>query len=546
VSSLFKKLSTLLAKNAFSFAIIVGDLFVDPTSPTAADDEDMEALLKGEIKVPLPTYFTLNSYALPQRVVEKLESSNGELTPNLYFLGKRTTIKTSEGIKIVALGGTLNSNIIGGLSKDKYLPFYTESDAKSLFGANSADILITSQWPSSIRAGSKVAFNSDLDEPPAHQCIADLCATLKPRYHFSTSTNTFWEREPFFHMPNEGTEDHKPITRFISLASYNNIANQRWLYAFSMDPSAALPMSIPPGTTVSPLLGKFQKRTRLPDQEQSYSRFAKPDHQHRSSKRSRPQPTPSECFFCLSNPNLATHLITSIGTDAYLTTAKGPLSTPTTFPILGFPAHILIIPLPHAPTLDLIANLATRTSTVQEMQRYRQALQAMVRHQSKGELGAVTWEVSRAGGVHVHWQFLPVSTDLVKRGLVEAAFRVEAENERYPHFRAEDINNDGVSEQSDHFRVWIWRAGDGDAEINADIEKSLVLRLPSDQRFDVQFGRRVLAKLLQLETRLDWKDCMQSQAGEVEDAKAFKKAFRDFDFSIAEDDSRATPTSRPA
>lgn len=534
LSSVFTKLSSLHAKNVFSFAIIVGDLFADPSSSTPADDEDMEALLKGDIKIPLPTYFALNCYTLPQRIIEKLESANGELIPNLYFLGKRTTIKTSEGIKIVALGGVLDTNIIGGLSKDKYLPFYTESDAKSLFGANKADILITSQWPSSIRAGSKVAFGSDSDEPRGHQCIADLCATLKPRYHFSTSTNTFWEREPFFHMPNEGEEDFKPITRFISLASYGNTANQKWLYAFSMDSSAAPPLSIPPGTTASPLFGKSQKRTRLPDQERSYSRFAKSDHHHRPSKRSRPPPTPLECFFCLSNPNLASHLITSIGTDAYLTTAKGPLSTSTTFPILGCPNHILIIPLPHAPTLDLIPDPATRTSTVKEMHRYRKALQAMVRQHSKGSLGAVTWEVSRASGVHIHWQFLPVSTDMVKRGLVEAAFKVEAENEKYPHFIAEDLKDDG-SEQGDHFRVWTWRAGDGDAEDDAGIEKSLVLQLPYDQRFDVQFGRRVLAKLLQLEARLDWKDCMQSQTEEIQDAEAFKKAFKDFDFSLGED-----------
>ena len=534
LSSVFKKLSNLHAKNVFSFAIIVGDLFADPMLSTAADDDDLEALLKGEIKIPLPTYFTLNSYTLPQHIMEKLESSSGELTPNLYFLGKRTTIKTSEGIKIVALGGKLDTNVVGGLSKDKYLPLYTESDAKSLFGANSADILITSQWPSSIRAGSKVAFNSDLDEPPSQQCVADLCATLKPRYHFSASTDIFWEREPFFHMPDEDTGDSKPITRFISLASYNNATNQKWLYAFSLDPNAPLPLTIPPGTTASPLFGKSRKRTRLPDQEQSYSRFAKPDTHHRSSKRSRPPPTPSECFFCLSNPDLATHLITSIGTDAYLTTAKGPLSTTTTFPTLGFPAHILIIPLPHAPTLGLIADPGTRASTVKEMQRYRQSLQAMVRQQSKGSLGAVTWEMSRASGVHIHWQFLPVSTDMVKRGLVEAAFKVEAENEKYPKFTAEEAK-DGESEQSDHFRVWIWRTGDGGVEDEADIEKSLVLQLPDNQRFDVQFGRRVMAKLLQLETRLDWKDCMQSQAEEIQDAEAFKKAFKEFDFSLAED-----------
>lgn len=533
LSSVFNKVSSLHARNGFSFAIVVGDLFADPSSSTAAENENVEDLLKGGIKVPLPTYFALGSYALPQRINEKLDSS-GELTSNLYFLGKRTAVKTSEGIKIVALGGSLDSNITAGLSNDKSLPFYTENDARSLFGANSADILITNQWPSSIHAGSKIRFDSELDEPSGHQCIADLCATLKPRYHFSTSPGTFWEREPFFHMPNENISDSKPITRFISLASYGNPRNQKWLYAFTLDPTAPLSLSIPPGATASPLLTSSRKRSRLPDQEQSYSRFSQSDHHHRPSRRSRPPPTPAECFFCLSNPNLATHLITSIATDTYLTIAKGPLSTVKTYPVLGFPAHILIIPLTHSPTLDLIPDPVTRTSTYQEMQRYRKILHGMLKKIAKSDLGAVTWEVSRESGVHIHWQFLPVSSDLVKKGLVEAAFRVEAENEKYPNLNAKEIG-DGSGENNDYFRVWIWRAGDGDTDEDEGTEKSLVLPLSSNFRFDVQFGRRVLAKLLQLERRLDWKDCLQSQADEVADAEAFKKAFKEFDFSLAED-----------
>ena len=539
MTPVFRKLSALHTKNVFSFAIVVGDLFANPSSSTTAEDDDLEALLKGDIKVPLPTYFAINSYALPQPVVEKLESSK-ELTMNLYFLGKRTTVKTSEGVKIVALGGLLDTNIVGGLSKDKYLPFYTESDAKALFGANSADILITSQWPSSIRAGSKTNLISELEEPSSYQCIADLCATLKPRYHFSTSPNAFWEREPFFHMATESVGDSKPITRFISLASYNNPANQKWLYAFTLDPNAVPPMSIPPEATASPLRSTSQKRSRLPDQEQSYSRFTNSNPHHRPTKRPRPPPPPSECFFCLSNPNLATHLITSIGTDTYLTTARGPLSTPDTFPTLGFPTHILIIPLTHSPTLDLITDRTTRTSTFNEMQNYRKALQSMIKHKTKGDLGAVTWEVSRATGVHIHWQFLPVSSDLVRKGLVEAAFKVEAENYKYPLFKTAEIG-DGSAEQNDYFRVWIWSAGaegSGDTEgddVGVGVEKSLVLPLSHKLRFDVQFGRRVLAKLLQLESRFDWRECLQEQAEEEADAEAFKKAFKEYDFSLAED-----------
>ena len=141
----------------------MGELFADPVESSSEEDETVSALLDGKITVPLPTYFTLGRRPLPEKVMQQLEASNGEVCPNLYFLGKRSTIKTSEGIRIVALGGAVNSDITAGLSKDKYLPFHTEDDAKSLCGANTADILITSNWPSSIRSGSKVSFPDGID-----------------------------------------------------------------------------------------------------------------------------------------------------------------------------------------------------------------------------------------------------------------------------------------------------------------------------------------------------------------------------------------------
>lgn len=64
----FQKLTTLHSKNSFSFAIIAGNLF--------AQDEDegtVARLLSGEIKVPLPTYFTVGTTPLPPQVIECVE-----------------------------------------------------------------------------------------------------------------------------------------------------------------------------------------------------------------------------------------------------------------------------------------------------------------------------------------------------------------------------------------------------------------------------------------------------------------------------------------
>lgn len=527
--------------------------------------------MKGSITIPLPTYFTVGIHPLPQQIIDKIENSDGEVCPNLYFLNKRSTTKTSEGLRIVNLGGTLDPAITAGLSKDRFLPFHTEDDAKALRGANSADILLTSHWPLSISSGSHINISDEVQLPPAEQCVADLCSILRPRYHFATSNDLFYEREPFFNLSDEGQPDTTSITRFISLASFNNLSKQKWLYAFSTDPNAAPPSIMPAGTTASPLTNLSKKRHRYPDQSEAYSRFAHGGDNYRPQKRAKGTgklTMPQECFFCLSNPNLSTHLITSIATDTYLTTAKGPLPTPTTFPSLPIPGHILIIPLAHSSTLATIPDASSRASTYKEMQRYRRSLHSLLIDKStNGALGAVTWEISRRSGVHVHWQFLPCATDLIKAGLVEAAFRVEAENERFPAFKSKDIGDGGAEPAGgDYFRVWIWRPstadpnGDkadaanggecdsgsaedhGDAESGATTgretrgkEKQLVLPLEAGMRFDMQFGRRVMAKLLGLENRMDWRACAQTEDEERKDAEGFKAAFRKFDFSLEED-----------
>jgi len=199
---------------------------------------------------------------------------------------------------------------------------------------------------------------------------------------------------------------------------------------------------------------------------------------------------------------------------------------------------MLIIPLTHAPTLAAIEDTEARPSTYTEMQRYRGALHGMLASRSKAKLGAVTWEVSRQGGVHAHWQVLPVMAEQVRRGLVEAAFKVEAENEKYPVLVKKDVG-DGFGEVGDFFRVMVWapeeaNGEDGEGGKAKERETSWVLPLDSSFWFDMQFGRRVMAKLLGLEKRLLWQDCAQEKGEEERDAEAFKEAFKEFDFALDE------------
>lgn len=531
LNEVFTKLARLQAKQNFSFAIVAGDLFGDCSKEE--DLKQISALLQGNISVPLPTYFTVGSHPIPTRVIEKIESDD-EVCPNLYFIGRRGTLKTSEGIRIAALGGEVTSDTGDPKVNNRYYARYTESDARALYGVRNADILITNEWPKSILERSKVPIPEGVTVPHGVECVADICSTLKPRYHFSARGDFFFEREPFFHLQSEDASDAKYLTRFINLASVNNAAKEKWIYAFTFDPDAPLPSTVPAGATASPLASVTRKRPTSTAHDGTFHRFARGDDAHyRPQKRARrPPPGPGECFFCLSNPEIATHLITSIGNDSYVTTAKGPLTTADTYPSLGFPGHMLIIPLVHAPTFTSITEQETRVSTYREMQRYREALHAMLQARAGGKLGAVTWEVSRGNGIHIHWQFLPVSADLITKGLVEAAFKVEAENLSYPKFER-STRPDGENEPGDFFRLWLWQPSRDNVEDGKNL-KTLILPLTPDFRFDLQFGRRVMAKLLQLEDRINWRDAVQSTEEETRDAEAFKTAFKEFDFSLEE------------
>ena len=169
--------------------------------------------------------------------------------------------------------------------------------------------------------------------------------------------------------------------------------------------------------------------------------------------------------------------------------------------------------------------------TYKEMTRFRESLQAMIAARSSHKLGAVTWEISRDSNVHLHWQLVAVPADLIRKGVAEAAFRVEAENERYPALKSRDLALNEQAACGDFFRVWLW-ADDGEDRIKGT---SLVMPLPQDLRFNLQFGRRVLAKLLGLEARFTWQDCAQTEEEETRDVEAFRSAFKDWDFTLQED-----------
>lgn len=554
----FTKIAKLHAKNEFAFALIVGDLFADEGS-----NDEVKKILDGQIAVPLPTYFTLGDVALPPTVQEKAEVDN-EVCNNLFYVGRKGTLTTSEGVKICFLGGKEVQNE-GSLTQSigKYEPLFLENEARALQGAHTAHILLTSQWPSSIENGSSIPLPEAATPETRSTAVANLCATLKPRYHFSTSSSTSWKREPFV-WPMDYSEDAETkVTRYEALGDISQKSSD-WMSAFAID--ITKPATSEGAQRAAPFatVSLRSKRRRDADADTySQKRYDLSNDYHSRKKRRglRHSYDPNDCFMCLGKPQFAAEMVVSIGEESFVTSLRGSLPTDATFPQLKSSGNLMIIPMYHAADESAHGRRAKPEieSEFQEMTRYRHALQHMLKARAKGELGAVCWEVNRTGIRHFHWQWIACPQEMIGKGLVEAAFKVAADKNEHEKFQA--CNPDKVLDvrQSDYFRVWIWSAtsatinghstNGGTVIEEADAiaagteqtskapvgssEMSMYFELPNDQKFNIQFGRTVMSGLLKLEQRADWRSVPIEAGDEGRDAEAWKEDFGEYDFAMS-------------
>lgn len=537
----FDKISKLQAKQNFDLAIIVGDVFGSTTDESTA--ESLRALVTGQIQIPLPTYFTAGDSPFPDVVKAKLELDE-DVCPNLLYLGRKGTTKTTEGIKIVALGGRQVQDETSLTEKLRPCDSrFLYNDARGLHGAHNAHILITNQWPANVTNGSKVAIPPALNDMAGEPSISNLCEALKPWYHFSSSPEAVWEREPFRHVVDYDSLEQGAVTRFKSLPSVT-APTKEWMTAFSLDTSKPPTTVAPP--TVSPFSRASPPRKRPAEANQSYERFSGGG---RRQKRARNDHfDPNDCFMCLNKPEFKTHLVISIGDESIVTASRGPLSTMSTFPQLSSSGHVMIIPHYHAADEAAQGKRAPEdvTSEFKEMSKFRHALTQMVGSKSSGQLGTVCWEVNRTGIRHHHWSLIPCQAEQVKKGLVEAAFKVFREQQKCPAFETCDPESQ-LPIKSDYFRVWTWASdpiamadqtnGNGSAEDVSGKSQSMYFPIPEDLRFNIWFGREVMAGLLQLENRLNWRDALlrkdgSEQTAEEEDAQGLREDFEEFDFAM--------------
>ncbi|KAJ4848283.1 hypothetical protein Tsubulata_045022 [Turnera subulata] len=415
--------------------------------------------------------------------------------------------------------------------------------------------------------------------------VAELVAEIKPRYHIAGTKGVFYAREPYSNV------DAVHVTRFLGLAPVGNKDKQKFIHAISPPPastmSAAEIGSKPPGTTLSPytIVEKAshpKEVTKRPGDSASDSQYWRYDvsnkrqkagagdseklcfkfiysgscpreekcnfrhdmdareqylrgvcldflikgkcergpdcsfkHQFQNEEETAPQKRrgsnnananrSKECWFCLSSPNVESHLIVTVGEHYYCALPKGPLVQD----------HVLMIPVEHsANTLSLPEECET------ELDRFSQSLKLYMKKQGKD---AILFEWASKRGTHANLQVVPVPSS--KAAAVQNICKLAADR----------LGFEFVATKSNSFsegRKWLRSQFDrNNSFFYMQLPDYTVLShaVEENERFPAQFGREVMAGLMNIPEKADWKNCVVSKEEETRMAEEFRKQFEELD-----------------
>ncbi|KAK4323675.1 hypothetical protein Pmani_005646 [Petrolisthes manimaculis] len=512
LNQLYKRVSSVNQKSGpFSMLLCVGDFFGE-------DNTQWLPYKRGDAKAPLPTYILGPSH--PDLAPYYPDLKGCELCENIIYLGPKGIYPCSSGLKIMYLSGVESS------SRDKNCNTFSFEDVTSLetqiTSKQAIDILITSQWPTSICNFSKAADGYD-PESSGSNIVSRLAFKVRPRYHFAGLADVFFERLPYRNHK-VLIEPTRNVTRFIGVAGVGNEDQQRWLYAFNITPmihcDEAEFTKQPPDVTECPYTKDnvpqqpkksetdrgsvqffYDMNTKSGDKQ---GKRRKEGDDGGERKRLPPKPT-SPCWFCLSSAEVEKHLVVSVGEHVYLALAKGGL----------VPFHLLILPITH---LQSTSDLDSEAQ--EEVERYKAALNEMFREREQ----RVVFFERNYRTQHLQVQVVPVP-DQTSTHVLEA-FMDLAESH--------SIELDEIPKMSNISQI----AQPGTPFFYAELPTGEKLYHRIKKNFPLQFGREALASppILNIPERIDWRECKSSQEEDTILCGKIRKAFQPYDFTLDEDD----------
>ncbi|CAI4459352.1 BCN_G0022340.mRNA.1.CDS.1 [Saccharomyces cerevisiae] len=460
--------------------------------------------------------FELNTDGLPQLILLSCDKANNskskKINENVTLLHNMGTYKLANGITLsyfIYPDDTLQGE------KKTILDEFGKSE-------DQVDILFTKEWGLSIfeRCG-RLSGSEVVDE---------LAKKLQARYHFAFSDEiNFYELEPF-------KWERERLSRFLNIPKYGS--GKKWAYAFNMPigDNELKDEPEPPNLIANPYNSVVTNSNKRPLETETENSFdgdkQVPANREKNENKKIRTILPSSCHFCFSNPNLEDHMIISIGKLVYLTTAKGPLSVPKGD--MDISGHCLIIPIEHIPKLDPSKN----AELTQSILAYEASLVKM--NYIKFDMCTIVFEIQSERSIHFHKQVIPVPKYLVLKFCSALDRQVHFNNEKFTRnakleFQCYDSHSskqyvDVINNQSNNYlQFTVYETPEADPKI-------YLATFNASETIDLQFGRRVLAFLLNLPRRVKWNSstCLQTKQQETIEAEKFQKAYRTYDISLTE------------
>lgn len=529
----------------FDLFFVTGNIFI-PSEQTESgidnilkeNEELADSLINNKFVFPVPTYFIAGSVPFSETLSRRAQTNSGEICSNFTFLGKNDILTMANGVKLAFLSGTLAEN--SEEDTNSKLNLYNSDDVSKLLSKTPQyiDILLTFDWPENIEVNSLKAKDISL-VPKKSASVSSLAQHFNPKYHFATSTpSLFFEREPYKNIVN--TQPDLPlysVSRFISLGESEPASGQRWFYAFNLNLGhQILPHhELPTNVSQSPYIKTVQTKRLYTEMEpqtnffidnknsRTYNSEIPPDNYTckicqikghfirdcpEKKSRSNTQNKPAQCWFCLSNPELAKHLIVSIAEELYVSIAKGTLIDPfSNSCLVPGGGNILILTINHYNTFSQIPSQA-QEKVNQELQKYKKALSDFF---EKFEAAPVYYEIHAPGTFkHAHKQVVPIP--LSTSPSIEIFFINQA---RANNWNLDENNTGNIA--------------DGYLEVELPNGKTLIGIPPTGQRLDFQLPRKIMAEFLNIPNRADWRTVEYTTEQETDIKSKFAEAFASYD-----------------
>ncbi|KAL4397560.1 hypothetical protein AHAS_Ahas01G0204100 [Arachis hypogaea] len=571
LNQLFKRVSSVnKSAGPFDALFCVGQFF--PDSPEQLDE--FMAYVEGSSQIPIPTYF-IGDYGVGAAKV-LLAASKDSANRGFKMDGLRVceNLFWLKGSGNFSLFGLCVAYLSGRKSPEgQQFGTYSQDDVDALRAIAEEPGIV--DLASDIPAGFSDSIGSD-------STISELVQEIKPRYHIAGTKGIYYTREPYSNV------DAVHVTRFIGLASVGNKDKQKFIHALSPTPASTMSSTEIAMKTTNSTLSPYtlmekstspkdvskrsgdvmsddqywrydvsQKRRRHDagegekicfkfvssgscprgekcnfrhdgDAREQYKRGVcfdflnkgkcerGPDCSFKHSLQNEGDMPPSrrpgsentrskECWFCLSSPNVESHLIISIGENYYLALAKGPLVED----------HVLIVPVEHMPS-----TLSLSSESEVELCRFQNSLQRYCKSQGK-EVIFFEWVSIR--GTHANLQAIPIPSS--KAVMVEKAFNLAAQK---MGFKFVSKSFDSISDG----RKFLKTQADGESSLfYAEIPGGTILlhRVEEKVRFPAQFGREVLAGLLNMADNADWRNRKHNKEEEMKIVEDFKSRFQEYD-----------------